>query len=85
MCEAIIRNDSKEIKKELGDMLLHIVFYSQIGKEKSAFDFADVVHGICDKLVIRHPHVFGDVSVADSEDVKVNWEKIKLNEKVCWA
>jgi XTP/dITP diphosphohydrolase len=81
LSEAIIENNLDEVKKELGDILLHIVFYSQIGKEKSAFDFADVVNGICDKLVIRHPHVFGDVSVSDSEDVKVNWEKIKLNEK----
>ena len=80
LSDAILDNNLSEIKKELGDLLLHIVFYAQIGAEKNAFDFADVVEGICDKLILRHPHVFGDVQVADDEDVKSNWEKIKLKE-----
>ncbi|NLJ83179.1 MAG: nucleoside triphosphate pyrophosphohydrolase, partial [Bacteroidales bacterium] len=69
-----------EIKKELGDIMLHIVFYSKIGSELRSFDFADVVNTLCDKLELRHPHVFGDVKVENSEDVKNNWEKIKLTE-----
>ena len=80
LSDAILDNDMDEIKKELGDIMLHIVFYSQIAKEKNAFDFADMVNGICDKLIKRHPHVFGEVQVNDAEDVKVNWEKIKLTE-----
>ena len=80
LSDAILNNDMDEIKKELGDIMLHIVFYSQIAKEKQAFDFADMVNGICEKLIKRHPHVFGDVQVNDAEDVKVNWEKIKLSE-----
>ena len=80
LSDAILDNNLSEIKKELGDILLHIVFYAQIGKEKNAFDFADVVENICEKLILRHPHVFGDVQVSDAEDVKSNWEKIKLKE-----
>ena len=80
LSDAIIQHDLNEIKKELGDILLHIVFYAKIGSEQGAFDFADVVNGICDKLVLRHPHVFGDMKVNDSEEVKANWEKIKLTE-----
>jgi len=80
LSDAILNNNLSEIKKELGDILLHIVFYAQIGMEKNAFDFADVMENICEKLIIRHPHVFGDVQVADAEDVKSNWEKIKLKE-----
>ena len=80
LSDAILDNDLEEVKKELGDIMLHIVFYSQIAKEKNAFDFADMVNGICDKLIKRHPHVFGEVHVNDEEDVKVNWEKIKLSE-----
>ena len=80
LSDAILDNDLSEIKKELGDLLLHIVFYSQIGKEKNAFDFADVVEEINHKLIVRHPHVFGEVQVNDAEDVKSNWEKIKLKE-----
>jgi XTP/dITP diphosphohydrolase len=80
LSDAILDNDMDEIKKELGDIMLHIVFYSQIAKEKNAFDFADMVNGICDKLIKRHPHVFGEIHVNDEEDVKVNWEKIKLSE-----
>ena len=78
--DAILDNDLQEIKKELGDVLLHIVFYSKIGSETNDFDIADVCHGICDKLVSRHPHIYGDVKVEDEEDVKRNWENLKLKE-----
>ena len=78
--DAILDNDLDEVKKELGDVLLHIVFYSKIGSEANAFDIADVCHSICDKLVERHPHIYGDVKVKDEEDVKRNWEQIKLKE-----
>mgnify|MGYP000853622118 FL=1 len=78
--DAILDNDLQEVKKELGDLLLHIVFYAKIGSETGDFDIADVVNGVCDKLIIRHPHIYGDVKVDDEEDVKRNWEKIKLKE-----
>jgi XTP/dITP diphosphohydrolase len=68
------------IKKELGDVLLHIVFYARIASETNDFDIADVIHSVCDKLVHRHPHVYGDVKVADEKEVKANWEKLKLKE-----
>ncbi|MCK7591732.1 nucleoside triphosphate pyrophosphohydrolase [Subsaxibacter sp. CAU 1640] len=79
--DAILDNDLDEVKKELGDLLLHIVFYSKIGSETNAFDMADVCNTISDKLIERHPHIYGDVSVNDEEDVKRNWEQIKLKEK----
>jgi XTP/dITP diphosphohydrolase len=78
--DAILDNDLEEIRKELGDILLHIVFYAKIGSEKGAFDIADVAEGICEKLIQRHPHIYGDVEVADEEEVKANWEKLKLKE-----
>ncbi len=78
--DAILDNDLEEIKKELGDVLLHIVFYSKIGSESNAFDIGDVANAICDKLIHRHPHIYGDVVVADEEEVKRNWEKLKLKE-----
>lgn len=78
--DAIIENNMEEIKKELGDLLLHIVFYSKIGSETGDFDFADVANGICEKLIHRHPHIYGDVKVENEEDVKRNWEKLKLKE-----
>ena len=78
--DAILDNDLHEVKKELGDLLLHIVFYAKIGSETGDFDIADVANGVCDKLIIRHPHIYGDVKVDDEEDVKRNWEKIKLKE-----
>jgi len=78
--DAILDNDLQEIKKELGDVLLHIIFYSKIGSETNDFDIADVCHGICDKLVSRHPHIYGDVKVENEEDVKRNWENLKLKE-----
>ncbi|MDR6301416.1 nucleoside triphosphate pyrophosphohydrolase [Mesonia maritima] len=78
--DAILDNDLEEIKKELGDVLLHIVFYSKIGSEKKAFDIADVANSICDKLIDRHPHIYGDVKVENEEEVKKNWENLKLKE-----
>ena len=78
--DAILNNDLQEVKKELGDLLLHIVFYAKIGSEIGDFDIADVANGVCDKLIVRHPHIYGDVKVANEEDVKRNWEKIKLQE-----
>lgn len=78
--DAILDNNLEEIKKELGDLLLHIVFYAKIGSETDAFDMADVCNGICEKLIHRHPHIYGDVTVKDEEEVKQNWEKLKLKE-----
>lgn len=78
--DAILNNDLEEIKKELGDVLLHIVFYAKIGSETNDFDIGDVANSIAEKLVYRHPHIYGDVKVEDEEDVKQNWEKLKLKE-----
>ncbi len=78
--DAILENDLKEVKNELGDLLLHIVFYARIGSETNSFDIADVANSISDKLINRHPHIYGDVSVTNEEDVKRNWENIKLKE-----
>ena len=78
--DAILDNDLPEIKKELGDLLLHIVFYAKIGSETNDFDIAGVANSICDKLIDRHPHIYGDVVVEDEEEVKRNWEKLKLKE-----
>lgn len=78
--DAILDNDLDEIKKELGDVLLHIVFYAKIGSEKEAFDIGDVANSICDKLIDRHPHIYGDTVVENEEQVKQNWEKLKLKE-----
>ncbi len=78
--DAILDNDLSEIKKELGDVLLHIVFYSKLGSETNDFDIADVANGICDKLIHRHPHIYSDTVVKDEEEVKQNWEKLKLKE-----
>ena len=78
--DAILEKDLKEVKAELGDVLLHIVFYARIGSETKDFDIADVCHSICDKLVDRHPHIYGDVVVKDEEEVKRNWEQLKLKE-----
>ncbi|MBE7697536.1 nucleoside triphosphate pyrophosphohydrolase [Tenacibaculum finnmarkense] len=80
LADAILDNDLEEVKKELGDVLLHIVFYAKIGSEKKAFDIADVANSISDKLIHRHPHIYGDVVVKDEEEVKRNWEKLKLKE-----
>ncbi|MET3027874.1 nucleoside triphosphate pyrophosphohydrolase [Flavobacterium sp. UW10123] len=78
--DAILDNDLNEVKKELGDLLLHIVFYAKIGSETNDFDIADVSNEICDKLIHRHPHIYGDVKVENEEEVKQNWEKLKLKE-----
>jgi len=78
--DAILDNDLEEVKKELGDVLLHIVFYSKIGSETNDFDIADVCNTICEKLISRHPHIYGDVKVADEAEVKKNWENLKLKE-----
>lgn len=78
--DAILDNNLEEVKKELGDLLLHIVFYSKIGSETNDFDIADVANEICEKLIHRHPHIYGDVKVANEEEVKQNWEKLKLRE-----
>ncbi len=79
--DAILEGDLDGVKKELGDVMLHMVFYARIGQEKGAFDITDVLNGICEKLIRRHPHIYGDVKVKDEEEVKANWEKIKLAEK----
>ena len=78
--DAILDNDLTEVKKELGDVLLHIVFYAKIGSETGDFDIADIANGICEKLINRHPHIYGDVMVENEEDVKRNWENLKLKE-----
>lgn len=85
--DAILKNDLPEVKNELGDLLLHMVFYAKIGQEKGAFDITDVLNGICEKLIRRHPHIYGDsatgqvVKVQDEQEVKANWERIKLAER----
>lgn len=81
LSDAILENNLDEIKKELGDILLHIVFYARIGSEKKAFDIGSVIDSLCEKLVRRHPHIYGDTVAKDEEAVKHNWEKIKLKEK----
>lgn len=81
LCEALLKADQSGIRKELGDVLLHIVFYAKIGEEKNAFDIADVCNSLCEKLIYRHPHVFGEGKVNGSEEVEKNWEELKLREK----
>ena len=81
LCDALIRDDQQEICKELGDVLLHVVFYGKIGEEKQQFDIADVCNRLCDKLIFRHPHVYGDAVAKDAEAVLESWEQIKLKEK----
>lgn len=80
LSDSIIENDIQEVKKELGDIMLHLVFYSKIASETNQFDIADVLNGICEKLISRHPHIYGDVVVTSEEDVKRNWEQLKLKE-----
>jgi MazG family protein len=80
LADAISEEDWPGIKEELGDLLLHIVFYAKIGKEEKQFELAEMIHAISDKLVARHPHIYGDVKVNNDEDVKRNWEKLKLKE-----
>jgi XTP/dITP diphosphohydrolase len=78
--DAILANDLHELKGEIGDLMLHMVFYAKIASEQGAFDIADVLNGVCDKLVHRHPHIYGDVEATTEEEVKANWEKLKLKE-----
>ena len=78
--DAIIDNNLDELKKEVGDVMLHLIFYSKIGEEKGAFDIADALNAECEKLIFRHPHIYGDTKVESEEDVKRNWEKLKLKE-----
>jgi XTP/dITP diphosphohydrolase len=80
LSDAILEGNLDEIKKELGDLMLHIVFYAKIGSEKKAFDITDVLEGISEKLIFRHPHIYGEVEVSGAEEVKENWEKLKLKE-----
>ena len=80
LADAILEQNLDEVKSELGDLILHIVFYAKIGSETNAFDIADVLNGICEKLIQRHPHIYGDIKVDNEEEVKQNWEKIKLKE-----
>lgn len=80
LTDAILEGDLEEIKKEVGDIMLHMVFYSKIASEKGAFDIADSLNSICDKLIYRHPHIYGDTEVTDEEEVKANWEQLKLKE-----
>jgi MazG family protein len=79
LSDSILEGNLKEVKKELGDLMLHMVFYARIAEEQKAFDVSDVLNGICEKLVERHPHIYGDVIAEDEQTVKANWEKIKLN------
>ena len=81
LCDAIMKDDNNNIKKELGDLLLHIVFYAKIGEEKAAFDIKDVCDSLCQKLIYRHPHVFGEVKADTAGQVSENWEQLKLKEK----
>src|SRR5690349_969183 len=80
LTDAITDENWKGIKEELGDLLLHIVFYSKIGTEQGKFTMEEVISGICEKLIIRHPHIYGDVQVNNDDDVKRNWEKLKMKE-----
>lgn len=80
LADALLEEDLDEIKEEIGDLMLHMVFYAKIADEKKAFDIADAIHAVCDKLVNRHPHIYGDVKVKDEEEVKKNWEQLKLQE-----
>jgi XTP/dITP diphosphohydrolase len=80
LSDAIVDGNMEEIKQELGDIMLHLIFYSKIASETKDFDITDVLNGVCEKLIHRHPHIYGDVKVADEAEVKANWEKLKLKE-----
>lgn len=80
LADAILDQDLQEVKKELGDLMMHLVFYARIAEEQGAFDITDVLNGVCDKLIARHPHIYGDITVKDEEEVKKNWEQLKLRE-----
>ncbi|MCC7245376.1 MAG: nucleoside triphosphate pyrophosphohydrolase [Saprospiraceae bacterium] len=80
LADAILQGNRKDIQEEIGDIMLHMVFYARLASEEGAFDVADALHAICDKLISRHPHIYGDVKVDNEEDVKKNWEQLKLRE-----
>ena len=80
LSDALLKGDDEEIKKELGDLFLHLVFYSKIGDEKGVFNVTDVLNSVCEKLIARHPHIYGDIEVKDEDEVKQNWEQLKLKE-----
>lgn len=80
LADAILSNDLSSVQEEIGDLMLHMVFYAKIASEKGAFDIADALHAVCDQLIARHPHIYGDVQVVNEEEVKRNWEKLKLRE-----
>ena len=80
LSDAILNKDMEEIKKELGDILLHVVFYARVASETNDFDISDVINNLCDKLIHRHPHIYGNVTMTNEEEVKENWEKLKLKE-----
>jgi len=80
LSDALLNDDQEEIKKELGDLFLHLVFYAKIGEEKGSFNVSEVLDSVCEKLIHRHPHIYGDISVKNAEEVKENWEQIKLKE-----
>jgi len=80
LSDAIVENDTKEIKKEIGDVLLHLVFYARIASETGQFDISDVIHSLCEKLISRHPHIYGDVEAETEDQVKKNWEQLKVKE-----
>lgn len=80
LADAILDNDHEEVKKELGDVMMHLVFYARIAEEQNSFDITDVLNTVCDKLISRHPHIYGDLSVKNEEEVKRNWEQLKLKE-----
>lgn len=80
LSDALLKEDLQEVKKEIGDVLLHLIFYAKIGSEKKVFDIADVINSLNEKLIFRHPHIYGEVSVENEEEVKQNWEKLKLKE-----
>ena len=80
LADAILEEDTEEVKEELGDILLHMVFYAKIAEEKELFDISDSLQFVCEKLIARHPHIYGDVKVSGEEDVKRNWEQLKLKE-----
>lgn len=81
LADAIVDGNMEGIREELGDLMLHVVFYSKLGDEQRAFDYADVVNGVCDKLIYRHPHVYGDIHADTPKEVKENWEALKLRKK----
>ena len=80
LADAILKSDIQGVKEEIGDLMLHMVFYAKIASEKGAFDIADALNAVCEKLIHRHPHIYGDVIVNGEEDVKRNWEQLKLKE-----